>query len=237
MQNKLTLIIRSLLFYIGHYALIVAFSLIGLLLRPLPLTTRLKFMRIGVKLCLLWLHLSCNIKHKVHNLECITPDQASIVLSRHESTWETLAFHTIFPLQVNVVKKELKNIPFFGFILVTLNAILIDRTHKLTAIKQIKKEAAQAIKRGFWIVIFPGGTRIRPGELTQVQSGGAILAKQENVPVYLVTHNAGKTWSKGTFIKYPGTIDVYIKRLENSEQKSIETINSEAQAWFQSQYQ
>lgn len=193
-------------------------------------------MRLGVKLCLLWLRLSCNIKHKVHNIDCIDPKKPSIVLSRHESTWEALALHAIFPLQINVVKKELKYIPFFGFILGTIESILIDRDLGIKAIKQVKTEGAKAIKRGFWVVMFPGGTRIAPGELSDIQSGGAILAKQEEVPVYLVTHNAGTVWPKGTLIKQPGTIEVYIKPLEEVEQKTVQTINTEAQAWFQSQY-
>ena len=236
MANNLILIIRSLLFYIGHYTIIVTFSLFGVLLRPLSLTKRLKFMRHGVKLCLFWLKITCNIKHRVHNLECIEPDKPSILLSRHESTWEALAFHALFPLQINVVKKELKNIPFFGSILKTISSIMIDREQGLKAIKQVKIKSAEAIKGGFWVVIFPGGTRIFPRELSQIQSGGAILAKQEKTPVYLVTHNAGTAWPKGTFIKNPGHIEVYIKRLEAVDTKNIQAINEETHAWFQSQY-
>ena len=193
-------------------------------------------MRFGVKLCLLWLRISCNISHKVHNLESIDSSQPSIILSRHESTWEALAFHSIFPLQINVVKKELKKIPFFGFILGTIESIVIDRKQALKAIKHIKKKGTQAIQNGFWVVIFPGGTRVSPGKPTEVQSGGVIFAKQVNVPIYLVTHNAGTVWPKGTFIKQPGIIEVYIKPLDNIENKTLQTIRSEAQSWFQKQY-
>lgn len=234
MPNQFILTIRSLIFYTGHYLIIAVFSLVGILLRPLPLTTRLKFMRLGVNLCLFWLRITCNIRHKIHNKICIDPKQPSIVLSRHESTWEALAFHTIFPLQINVVKKELIKIPLFGFILVTINSILIDRKQTLTAIKKIKKEGKQAIVENLWIVIFPGGTRIKPGELSNIQPGGAILAKQENVPVYLVTHNSGTVWPKGSFIKQPGVIDVYIKPLKNIQYKDIQAINLETKEWFQS---
>ncbi|MCF6346344.1 MAG: 1-acyl-sn-glycerol-3-phosphate acyltransferase [Thiomicrorhabdus sp.] len=186
---------------------------------------------------LFWLKLSCNITHKVHNIECIDPNKPSIILSRHESTWEALAFHAIFPMQINIVKKELKLIPFFGFILGTIESIFIDRKQPFKAIKHIKKKGTQAIKNGFWLIIFPGGTRVPPEEPTEVQSGGLMFAKQVSVPVYLVAHNAGKTWPKGTFIKQPGIIDVYIKPLNNIENKNLKTIGSEAQAWFQTPYQ
>lgn len=193
-------------------------------------------MRRGVKSCLFWLKISCNITHKIHNLECIDPNKPSIILSRHESTWEALAFHAIFPLQINVVKKELKKIPFFGFILGTIEAIVIDRKQALSAIKHIKTKGTQAINNGFWVVIFPGGTRVASGEVTQIQTGGLLFAKKTNVPIYLVTHNAGTVWPKGTFIKQPGVIDVYIKPLEETENKTLQTISAEAQAWFQSKY-
>jgi 1-acyl-sn-glycerol-3-phosphate acyltransferase len=111
-------------------------------------------MRIGVNLCLFWLRITCNIHHKIHNKTCIDPKLASIVLSRHESTWEALAFHTIFPSQINVVKKELLRIPFFGFILVTINSILIDRKQALKAIKQVKREGKKAIEENLWASYF-----------------------------------------------------------------------------------
>ncbi|MEA3405793.1 MAG: lysophospholipid acyltransferase family protein [Pseudomonadota bacterium] len=191
-------------------------------------------MRFGVKLCLAWLRITCNITYRIHGFSKLNPEQPSIILSRHESTWEALAFHAIFPLQINLVKKELKKIPFFGFILTTINSIMIDRNKGFNAIKKIKLEGKKAIKDGFWVVIFPGGTRVLPGESSNINSGGAILAKQENVPIYLITHNAGTVWPKGTFIKQPGIIDLHINVIEQPEVKDISTINRETEEWFQS---
>ena len=227
-----TLLIRSLLFYVGHYSIIAAFSLSGLLLKPLPLKARLTFMGFGVKLSLLWLRITCNISHQVHGLDQIDLEQPSIILSRHESTWEPLAYHTIFPYQVNVVKKELKHIPFFGFILYTIESITIDRKQTLRAIKKIKRRGKLAIEAGFWVVIFPTGTRVKPGQQSPVNSGGAMLAKQESIPIYLVSHNAGTVWPKETFIKQPGKVDIFIKKIINPETKDIKTINQETEEWF-----
>lgn len=231
------LAIRSLLFYLGHYSNVVVFATIGLMLQVLPLKRRLQFMRLGVRISLIWLRLTCNIRHVVHYDDSLVEDQASIILSRHESTWEALAFHSIFPLQINVVKKELKHIPFFGLILVIIESILIDRNKTFEAIKKVKKEGHKALVNNFWVVIFPGGTRIKPGEESDINSGGAILAKQENVPVYLVAHNAGEFWPKGTFIKKPGVVEVYVKKLNGVSDKDIKSINLETKEWFKKAYQ
>ncbi len=189
-------------------------------------------MSYGVRISLFWLKLTCNIQHQVHFRGSFNPDQPSIILARHESTWEALAFHNIFPLQINVVKQELKNIPFFGLILSTIESIVIDRGQGIQSIKKMKLEGQQAIKNGLWLVIFPEGTRIEPGERAELSPGGAMLAKQENVPVYVVAHNAGKFWPKGTFLKVPGVIDVYIEQLTDIKHKSIKEINTESANWF-----
>jgi 1-acyl-sn-glycerol-3-phosphate acyltransferase len=120
---------------------------------------------------------------------------------------------------------------------VIIESILIDRNKTLEAIKKVKKEGRQALIDGFWVVIFPGGTRIKPGEVSDINSGGAILAKQEKVPVYLVAHNAGEFWAKGTFIKKPGIVEVYVRQLQNVTDKDIKTINLESKEWFQKIYQ
>ncbi|MEA1990288.1 MAG: lysophospholipid acyltransferase family protein [Pseudomonadota bacterium] len=230
--NLMLLATRSLLFYLGHYSNVVVFSTIGLMLKPLPLEKRINFMRFGVLVSLFWLRLTCNIKHIVHFDNKIDESKASIVLSRHESTWEALAFHSIFPTQINVVKKELSRIPFFGFILIVIESIMIDRNKPFEAIKNVKRAGRNALLNNFWVVIFPGGTRIKPSEKSEVNSGGAILAKQENVPVYLVAHNAGEFWPKGTFIKRPGVINVYVKKINDTQSKDIESINLETKKWL-----
>lgn len=233
MLNHTLLATRSLIFYSGHYLLIVIFACTGVLLRPASLEQRLRFIRTGVNLSLFWLRVTCNIRHQVNNFECIDPKTPSIIISRHESTWEALAFHSIFPLQINIVKQELRNVPFFGLILVTINSILIDRSDGIKSLRKVKKEGSKAISNGLWVTIFPGGTRVAPGQLSTIHSGGAILAKQEKVPVYLVTHNSGKAWPKGTFIKHPGVISVDIKPLKGIEHKDLKSINRETQEWFQ----
>lgn len=182
-------------------------------------------MRFGVKLVLFWLRLTCGITYKFHGLDKLDTLRPSIILSRHESTWEALAFHIIFPYHKDIVKKELKKIPFFGSILTTIESIIIDRSNKMQSLKTLKRASKKTLEEGLWIVIFPGGTRVSPGEESIVNPGGAILAKQEKTPIYLVTHNAGTVWPKNSFLKKAGNIDLYIRRLIVTDNDSIEALN------------
>ena len=105
----------------------------------------------------------CGIRYQIIGAENI-PETPSIVLSKHQSAWETLAFQKIFPPQVWVLKKELLRIPFFGWGLAMTSPIAIDRSAKKKALEQIVEQGKDRLKQGFWIVIFPEGTRIPPGQ-------------------------------------------------------------------------
>ncbi len=189
-------------------------------------------MRFGVELILYWLKITCGITYNVHGLSELDPLEPSVILARHESTWEALAFHVIFPSHKDIVKKELKRVPFFGSILITIESIIIDRSNKLQSLKTLKHASAKALKEGLWVVIFPGGTRVSPGEESIINPGGAILVKQEKRPVYVVTHNAGVFWPKNSFLKKPGNIDLYIKRLTVTEDDSIKALNHKIKDWI-----
>ncbi|VAW46060.1 1-acyl-sn-glycerol-3-phosphate acyltransferase [hydrothermal vent metagenome] len=232
MLNFLIQPLRSILFYLGFYLLVIICSIVGFLLRPFPLLYRLKAMRFGVKTILIWLKVTCKITYKVHGLTLLDYQTPSIILSRHESTWEALAFHVIFPYHKDIVKKELKRVPFFGSILTTIESIIIDRSNKIQSLKTLKRASAKALKEGLWVVIFPGGTRVYPKEKSIINSGGAILAKQEKTPVYLVRHNAGVVWPKHSFLKKSGHIDIYIKRLIVTDKDDVKALNNKITDWI-----
>ncbi|VAW49520.1 Acyl-CoA:1-acyl-sn-glycerol-3-phosphate acyltransferase [hydrothermal vent metagenome] len=234
MLKFLILAFRSTLFYLGFYFIVILCAIVGILLRPFPLLYRLKAMRFGVKSILICLKSTCNITHKIHGLDALDDQIPSIILSRHESTWEALAFHVIFPLHKDIVKKELKRVPFFGSILTTIESIIIDRSNKIQSLKILKRASAKTLKEGLWVVVFPGGTRVSPGEESIINPGGAILAKQEKSPIYLVKHNAGIVWPKNHFLKKPGNIDVYIKRLFVEDKDDVKALNYKIKDWIDS---
>ncbi|HSO06851.1 MAG TPA: lysophospholipid acyltransferase family protein, partial [Pelomicrobium sp.] len=127
-----------------------------------------------------------------------------------QSAWETLAFQEIFPPQVWVLKKSLLWIPFLGWGLGMMSPIAIDRKRTREAMKHTVELGRRRLDYGFWVVIFPEGTRVRPGERGRYRSGGAVLAVETGAPVVPVAHNAGRVWPKNSFVKHPGTVTVSI---------------------------
>ena len=138
------------------------------------------------------------------------PDRPSIICAKHQSGWETLALQEIFPPQVYVAKRELFKIPFFGWGLKLVKTIGIDRSNSREANKQLMKQGMARKNEGYWITIFPEGTRLPPGEKGRYKLGGARMAKMFEMDIVPVSLNSGEFWPKNAFLKHPGTITVVI---------------------------
>ena len=134
-----------------------------------------------------------------------------ILCSNHQSTWETffIASHLKKPVCF-IFKRELLFIPFFGWGILLLNMIHINRRAGRNAIQTIINEAPKQFALGRWLVFFPEGTRVRLLEKKRYKIGAAVIATELNVPIIPIAHNAGKFWKKNAFIKKPGTIIVKI---------------------------
>ena len=163
------------------------------------------------------------------------PKRPAVILSKHQSAWETMAFQLIFPPQVHVLKRELLWIPFFGWGLALMSPIAIDRRRGPAALRAIAKLGAQRLAQGFWVVVFPEGTRVAPGERREYQLGGAWLAAAAAAPVVPVAHNAGLFWPRNAFLKRPGTVTVRIGPAIDTAQRDPKTINSMAEQWIEEQ--
>lgn len=159
--------------------------------------------------CSWWLKVTVNIKIDIQGLENIYKGPC-VILSNHQSAWETIALQSIFPIQTFVIKKELKWIPVFGWCLSMSMPITIDRKDKLSSIKEVITQGSDRIANGISILIFPEGTRMPYNKLGKYQSGAIAIARKSKCPIQPVYHNAGKFWPKGVFIKKPGTIKIII---------------------------
>ena len=145
---------------------------------------------------------------------------------------ETLALQRYFTPQVWVIKRELLWIPFFGWGLATLRPIAIDRRAGREALGQILSQGRARLDDGCWVVIFPEGTRMAPGEWRRYRQGGALLAADTGYPVLPVAHDAGDYWPRNGFIKRPGTIQLAIGPLVETAGQSAAEINERAEAWI-----
>lgn len=232
---KLVLVVRSVIFEVGRALLIVVFALLAQLFWLTPYKVRYAFLQNWTRLTLAWLKLTCGLTYRVHGQEKIDTSRPGIIMAHHESAWETIAVQRIFPRQCYVLKKELMSIPFFGWTMAMLNPIAIDRKAGRKAIKQLLEQGRQRLEeRGDWIVIYPEGTRVPANTIGKINRGGALLAKETNAPIYLVTHNSGSFWPKNSLLRKPGVIDVYIQGPLDPEQMTIEQINQAVFDWISS---
>jgi len=229
---KIIWFLRSVLFAIGQITTLILFSVIGQLTRPFSFATRYAFMHRWAKFVVVWAKWTCGITYRVHGTNTIDTQHAGLILARHESAWETFAFQAIFPRQAYVLKRELLNVPFFGWGMALLNPIAIDRGAGRKALNQLVNEGKDRLAHGDWVVVFPEGTRMPAGELGKINIGGAMLASKAKAPVYLVAHNAGEFWPKNSFIKRPGCIDVYISEPINVAEMSASQINQQVESWL-----
>ena len=134
-----------------------------------------------------------------------------ILCSNHQSTWETFFIASYLKKPVCFIfKRELLFIPFFGWGMLLLNMIQINRSAGRDAIQTIINEVPEQFALGRWLVFFPEGTRVRLLEKKRYKIGAAVIATELNVPIIPIAHNAGQFWKKNAFIKKPGTIIVKI---------------------------
>jgi len=225
------LFIRSLLFTIIMVVTVPVFVLPGLLLYPFPYKLRYGFLSCWAKSIVWWLGIICNLRHEIINPENI-PAGPAIIFCKHQSAWETIALQDIFPPQVWVLKQELIKVPVFGWALQMLESIAIDRSSGRKAVEQIVEQGKQRLDTGKWIVVFPEGTRVAPGQRKKFGIGGAVLAERSGYPVVLVAHNAGDYWRRRSLIKRPGVIKVVIGPTIDPKGKTAADIKDIAEQWI-----
>lgn len=225
-------LIRSILFNLGMLIITPIFSVLAILLFPLPAVLHSRIISSWAYLALFWLKLTCGLSFRVIGKQNI-PLHACIVLAKHQSAWETIAFQVIFPPQIWVMKRSLLLIPFLGWAFAALKAIAIDRAAGREALKQMVEQGKDRLARGLWVVIFPEGTRIAPGKKGKYHIGGAWLATHTQATVVPVAHNAGEFWRKNAFTKTPGVITVSIGKPINTQGMKPDELNHMVETWIE----
>jgi 1-acyl-sn-glycerol-3-phosphate acyltransferase len=226
--------LRSVIFYLGMVVITILHNIPipFLYLIPLAHTTRYAYLVQWSRLIIAWLRISCGLSYRVIGRENIPPGPA-IILAKHQSAWETIALQQIFPPQTWVLKRELLNIPIFGWSLRATKPVAINRGSTKEALRQVLEEGKQRLDEGLWMVIFPEGTRTLPGKRGRYAIGGAMLAERSGYPVVPVAHNAGEFWKAKGFLKYPGVITVVIGPVIDSTQFKAGQINQQVESWIE----
>ena len=226
--------LRSILYLLLAILITAPFGLLVTLSVVFPMKFRfwlIKVWRTGfMALCQVVL----GIRYQVIGRENM-PTSPSVILCKHQSAWETVSLQSIFPPQVFVLKKSLLMIPFLGWAFAAVKMISINRNAGKDALRQVIDQGCERLKAGYWVVIFPEGTRIAPGESRRFKTGGAHLAATAGVLTVPVAHNAGEFWAKNAFVKKPGMITVSIGPPIDPAGKSAAEITALAEQWIEAE--
>ena len=201
------LFIRSTLFNLCMALFTVLFSMLVLVSRPFGFDAAWFWARGWTRAVLAAARILCGIRLSVEGKEHF-PDTACVVLAKHQSALETIAMPWLVPPYVWVLKRELFYIPIFGWALWALDAIAIRRSNTREALKQVLTQGGAFLRSGRWVVVFPEGTRVAPGETGTYQASGIMLAKKAAAGILPMAHNSGTVWPKRGFIKRPGTVRI-----------------------------
>ena len=228
---KISSFIRTCFFYLGYFSSLILWTILCITVGNfLSLKKRYKYFLYWNKFAIKWLSLCCGVKVSIIGIENI-PKHPVILISNHQSPWETIFLYYYFSPVSAILKKELLRIPLFGWSLAMLKPIAIDRKRKLNARLAILKQGKELLENNISILIFPEGTRVNPGKIKKYQAGGAVLAIEAGATVLPVSHNAGYYWPSGKFIKYPGTIKVTIGKPIETTGRSARELIDEVETW------
>ena len=206
-------LIRSLIFNIFLYVGLITIFILAVPTLFLPSKFTIFFGKLSAKYIVLILRLVLNTKVIFHGIENLKKVDNYFVASAHQSMFETFALQIPLDGPIFILKKELLNIPLFGWYLRKIGAISIVREtttkENLNFFDKVKEKIEKS-KRP--LLIFPQGTRVKLDENPPFKKGVGRIYKALNLPCIPVALNTGKVWPKNSFMKYPG--DIHISFLE-----------------------
>ena len=226
-----TTVLRSIVFYVGFVLSTMLWgpfaAFVGLFV---PYKKRFRFVIITwVSFVLWWLKICCGISHRVRGLEHLG-EKPGILLFKHQSTWDALFSQLLVDPQAAVIKRSLLWIPCFGWAFWVTRPIALNRSQKVSAIRHLVKEGKRKLEEGFWVTLFPEGTRVERGSIGRFQIGAGALASATDVPVHVVAHDGGHCWPRRGLLKHSGVVHVEVSPPLHLENLSSQDVSREAEA-------
>jgi len=197
--------LRSLIFAFAFTATTVVMSLLVMPALVMPYPAVLLCKQLWLRVVLWQIRMVIGIDFEERGRERIPPGPV-IFASKHQSAWDTLGPGYLHPEIVFVLKRELTWIPVWGWYLIRMGMIPIDRAKGTTALRQLVARARIAVAEGRPVMIFPQGTRTPPGAHKPYLPGVAALYAGLEVPVVPVALNSGLFWPRRKLAKWTGTI-------------------------------
>ena len=149
----------------------------------------------------------CRLKIELKGLENL-PKGKALLACKHQSAFETMAFHWLVDDPAVIMKKELLKIPVYGWYCQKTKMITVDRKGHAAALRSMIEQAKQALIDERQIIIFPEGTRTEVDDVRDFQPGIAALYSKLDTPVVPVALNTGLFWPRKKFICRPGVITI-----------------------------
>ena len=201
------MMLRSLLYAVAFY-LLTAIMLVGLSwLLLAPRGWAMAGLKLHARIATWLLEAIVGTRMEVRGRENLPPGPVLIV-SKHQSTWDTFALIPLFDDPAIILKDELKWIPFYGWFCVKFDHILVKRDKAAAALRSMVRQAQRRISQGRQVIIFPEGTRMSPGAPADYKPGYLALYDALNVPCVPLALNSGLFWPRRSWRRYPGTIVV-----------------------------
>jgi 1-acyl-sn-glycerol-3-phosphate acyltransferase len=197
--------------------------------------------------CVNWLRLAlwgarviCGVRARVqgmHHVPTAEQGRAAVLLAaKHQSTWETFALPTLMPHPLAYVfKRELLQIPFFGWAMARLDMIHIDRSKRTEAWNLVAAQGRRLFAEGVWVIMFPEGTRIPRGQRGTYKSGASRLAINAGVPIVPIAMNSARCWPRKSFLLRPGVVDVSIGPPIPSQGREADALMREVEDWIEAE--
>ena len=176
-----------------------------------------------------------SIDYRIEGFENL-PNGPAVLLSKHQSAWETVAFPALMPRPLcYVFKRELLYVPFFGWALGLLKMVHINRKDGKYAFESVIKQGKARMEEGAWVIMFPEGTRTRTGTQGKYKTGGARFAVATGAPVVPIAHNAGRVWPRNSFLKYAGIVTVSIGKPIETKGLTPDEVNTRVETWIEAE--
>ena len=226
--------VRSLLFMLILLVVTPPYTLLVILCRPLPHRMRRQTVVPWVNFVIWLVKHVLGIPYRLLGAENI-PARTPIVLAKHQSAWETLMLQEVFKDTVFVWRKEIKYLPFFGWALASIPMIETDRSVSKSSLKRLVDQGRDRLANGYTVIIFPEGTRSRPGSKNRYKVGGAHLGVETGAPILPVALNSGEFWGRNALFKRCGTVTVSIGPAIDPAGLTAGEITDRAEAWIETE--
>jgi 1-acyl-sn-glycerol-3-phosphate acyltransferase len=231
--------IRSLLFFLWMLLTVIPWGLAVQVASIFISGKKLWWLCAGwLKVAMWGCRVICGVKVRMQGYENLPIGEldAVILLSKHQSTFETFYYPALMPHPlVYVFKKELMLVPFFGWSMARLDFIPIDRKKRSEAFTKVTAEGRRLMAEGNWVIMFPEGTRIARGQQGNYKTGGTRLACETGQPVVPIAVTSARCWPRKSFLIRPGIVDLSIGKPIPSIGRQPDELMVEVQTWIEAE--